>query len=517
MRRPVLMIGLDAAEATLIDRLCEEGRLPALRALMQRGCQGRLGCEASLFAGGVWPTFYTSKSVPWHGIYHHIEWRPDRMRFELIAEDWLPERPFWERLERSAYRVAIVDVPLVVGTPRATNGIQLAGWGTHDPLVAASWPEDLWVRLKRRYGPPPMHRAPLDATPTVDRLLQLRDLLLKTTEQMAAISQQMLTSDAWDLFFVVFGATHRGGHYLWDRSQLEAAGVPVTRSDELDDALASVYAACDAAVARLIDSAPAEARILVFAVHGMEPNAAWNHIVEDLLGRMQAGERHRPQRDRPSPVQYLRRIAPQSIVRPILERLPLRLRTHIDMMVKNGLLDWSNTRYFALDMDLSGYLRINLRGRESRGLVPAKEYQAERDSLEEALLDFRDIDTDEPLIGEIHHVEDIAPADAPYRHLLPDLVVTGPTERAVASRGVRSKRFGEVLWGERRMIPSGRSGNHTDHGWFVAAGEGIPAGARARDCHIRDLAPTVLRWLGTTPPPDFMGRPIVELVAPDAP
>jgi predicted AlkP superfamily phosphohydrolase/phosphomutase len=161
MRRPVLLIGLDAAEITLVDRLCDEGRLPTLRALREKGCQGRLRCDASLFAGGVWPTFYTSKSVPRHGVYHQIQWRPERTWFELIGEDWLPERPFWEQLDPSDYRVAILDVPLVVGHPRAANGMQLSGWGTHDALVVGSAPQDLWARLHRRYGPPPMHEMPV--------------------------------------------------------------------------------------------------------------------------------------------------------------------------------------------------------------------------------------------------------------------------------------------------------------------------------------------------------------------
>ena len=69
------------------------------------------------------------------------------------------------------------------------------------------------------------------------------------------------------------------------------------------------------------------------------------------------------------------------------------------------------------------------------------------------------------------------------------------------------------MWGRRRKVPSGRSGNHTDRGWFVAMGEGIPARARATDGDIRDLAPTVLRWLGATPPSDYMGRALPELVA----
>jgi predicted AlkP superfamily phosphohydrolase/phosphomutase len=358
-----------------------------------------------------------------------------------------------------------------------------------------------------------MHRATVDGAPTVDSLLRLRDSLRGTTNQMAVMAQEMLAREAWDLFLVVFGATHRGGHYLWDRSQVHADGLPASRLREVDDALVSVYVACDAALARLLDSAPAAARILVFSVHGMEPNAGWNHIVEDLLPRIQERQRHRAERAWPGPIQGLWRLAPKGLVRPVLRRLPLGVRARLRALARNDLLDWSKTRYFPLDMDLAGYLRVNLRGREARGIVePGAEYKATCDSLREALLDFRDLETGEPLIGGIHHVQDLAPPDAPYRHLLPDLVVTGETARAIKTRGVSSRRFGELRWDEPRHLPSGRSGNHTSRGWFVAVGEGIPARACASERHIQDLAPTILHWLGADPPSDLMGRPIAELL-----
>src|SRR5262249_15176533 len=110
---PVLMIGLDAAELTLVERLCDEGKLPTLTALRQHGCVGALEAEATIFAGGVWPTFYTGKRVPWHGIYHDQLWHCEKMRFEMAHDPWLSAAPFWEMLDRDC-RIAIVDVPMVL-------------------------------------------------------------------------------------------------------------------------------------------------------------------------------------------------------------------------------------------------------------------------------------------------------------------------------------------------------------------------------------------------------------------
>ena len=122
-KSPVLMVGLDALETTLLDKLCKDGSLPTLAALRKKGCFGYLESEATIFTGGVWPTIYTSKKVPWHGIYHNKMWRYENMRCEVPSKDWFSMQAFWELLDTEKYRVALIDVPTVLGAHKFNNGI----------------------------------------------------------------------------------------------------------------------------------------------------------------------------------------------------------------------------------------------------------------------------------------------------------------------------------------------------------------------------------------------------------
>ena len=152
-RTPVLMLGLDAAELSLIERFIAEGRLPALARLRQGGCFGRLHSPALSFAGGVWPSFYTGQDVPWHGIFHNKLWRPSAMRCEVPTDSWITSRPFWEPLGEQGHRVCIIDVPMILGRPRPVNGLYLGGWGTHDLISSGSWPrEDTRVPSCKRFS-----------------------------------------------------------------------------------------------------------------------------------------------------------------------------------------------------------------------------------------------------------------------------------------------------------------------------------------------------------------------------
>ena len=54
------MIGLDAAEFTLIQQWMDEGWLPNMAAIQQRGTSGKLRSSAEWLVGAPWPCFYTS-------------------------------------------------------------------------------------------------------------------------------------------------------------------------------------------------------------------------------------------------------------------------------------------------------------------------------------------------------------------------------------------------------------------------------------------------------------------------
>jgi predicted AlkP superfamily phosphohydrolase/phosphomutase len=175
--------------------------------------------------------------------------------------------------------------------------------------------------------------------------------------------------------------------------------------------------------------------------------------------------------------------------------------------------DWSTTRYFALPMDYNGYVRLNLKGRELEGCVDPEDADGVIEELNAALCSFRDLTTGKPVIRGTVKVDDLIPPDAPRRRFLPDLVVLwDPPGPVWASSGLVSEQFGEVRWPRGRKLASGRSGNHTPHGWFVAAGPGIRPGPSSRTHDTADLMPTVFRWLGAAQPAHFVGQPIEELL-----
>ena len=505
--RRVLLIGLDAADPELIERWTADGTLPHLAALRRGGLSGRLATSAQYLAGSPWPTFYTGQPPSRHGIYHDYQWRHEHMGFAAPTRDWVPASPFWRHLAGDVPVIAY-DVPMSLGV-QAFNGIEVSGWAAHDKLAPpASYPADLLPTIMRRFGE--WHIGPEQyGPPPVAELLELRDQLFGGIRHSADLALGLLQRP-WRLAIVAFGALHRGGHRLFDRSSI-AGAVTDSEGDRFDRALRDLYMACDDAVGQLA-SAAQDAVIIAFSTHGMMPNTSRVDLLDGMLTRVLDGRADvRPKRGL---VRRVGEAVPVQWRRAAALHVPKALRNRIMTLWSAGGIAWDRTQAFTLRADLQGYIRVNLDGREQRGIVRAgHSFDQLCDRIAEGLMSFRDSTTHEPMIEAVERVDQLY-ADGDRRDRLPDVLVRWSDTPAAAHVAVDSPRFGRVERATPGRIPNGRSGNHRGQGFLISCGPGIPAGARLRsDADIIDLAPTVVRLLGTRVSVPLAGQVIPEVVA----
>jgi predicted AlkP superfamily phosphohydrolase/phosphomutase len=490
----ILMLGLDAADYDVIRSLIGAGRLPNLARLLNRGVTGRLQSPADSYAGAVWPTFYAGQPVTSHGLFHNKQWRPERMRVEVPNGRWVPARPFWET-STADLDVVIVDVPMVLDRPKTLKGIYLGGWGTHDLLARGSWPGGLWRDLERRFGLPLMPREHFGRQ-TEDSLSELTVELQRATEQVRDIAIDLLDRHLWQFACIVFGATHRAGHYLWGRAQL------------LD-----VYECVDAAVGRVIEHAPTGTLVIAFAVHGMGPNRGWSDFLPQILARME--EQRSGRAPKRGWLYRLKQALPHHWVRPMLKILPASVTDRMVQLWSRRMYDWAETRYFPMPMDEAGYLRVNLCGREREGIVSeGREYDAVCAEIEALVESLCDEASQVPIAGPALRAYRDADPRAVSLRLIPDLIFpwTGPP--ASSTKRLVSTMLPGFVFDVPRLLPSGRSGNHTGRGWFIAAGPGARGGTESDGHDVLDLLPTILKYLGREADPVLPGRPIAAVTGP---
>lgn len=511
----VLMVGLDAFEPALLERWTADGSLPTLASLMARGTYRRLSSPSEWLVGSPWPSFYTGLSPTEHGLYHYLVWDPERMENVRATADGPHLEPFWRSLGREGIRSVVVDVPLSP-PPQAFAGVELNGWATHDRLQEpASHPADLLARVERRFGPPPLedeiHR-PL----ATERLLATRDELVEAVDRVAGVATELMETEPWDLSLVCFSSTHRGGHKLWVDPEPVSGAALGGGEPPLADALWRVYAAADAALARLMAAAGPEVEVLVFSLHGMGPNSCHTSLLPDMLGRVLSGGEggDLDGRGRTSRLLHrLRGLVPLTVRNEVKRRLPVGLQDRLTSYWRTGGLDWESTRAFCPAADLQGYVRLNLVGREARGIVDPGEVEELHARIAEGLLTFADADTGAPVVRAVARPRDVFPP-GPAEPGLPDLLVRWEPYPVAHRRAIRSPRYGTISWPTPGQPPDGRPGNHRPEGLLLAARgrlDRLGAGDGGADAlpSVLDLAPTVFGLFGLAAPPAMRGSSLL--------
>ncbi len=498
----MLVLGFDAMDWGRIRRLMSAARMPRFAGFLAESRKGRLESRPDAFVNMVWPTLVSGTQAGDHGWHSAKMWRPERMRVEFGDTDWLPLQPFWEPLVGAGARIALLDIPFAPPPGAGFTGLFLSGWQCHDEALARSRPHGLRSRLVRRHGRP-LLGPELFGPQTPATLEKLHRQALASTRQFADIVCELLGEGPFDLFMAVFGASHRAGHYLWDLSQIDPSPLSEERRRRLEGALDEIYVAQDHALGRVLDAAGGSFdRILLFAAHGMGPSDGWLHMLDAMLARIEGKQ---PSAGGSGGLLYrLKRRLPWNLVREVTTRLPAVVNRALVPLWSRRMHDWSAVRAFSVPFDVHGFIRVNLRGRERDGIVePGSEYEELCDHLREGIEGFRDLATGRPVGGGVVRSRDLFP-EGRNRDLLPDLVVrTGEPVRG--SPGLVSARYGEIRFPTPGRFPSGRSGNHHSHGWYMLHGAGEPAGI---DGEVVDVAPTILEALFGDPVPGLAGRPL---------
>jgi predicted AlkP superfamily phosphohydrolase/phosphomutase len=339
-------------------------------------------------------------------------------------------------------------------------------------------------------------------TPKV--LLLLRDELIRATDLVADLGVDLMSREAWDLFIVGFGATHRGGHKLWSLAGVEGPVAAEERRD-LSNALREVYVACDTAVGKLV-RASGNANIFVFSLHGMGPNTDRSNLLPTMLSRILDESPASTGSSQPGLLQRVRELVPLEWRSRAKGLLPRALQDRLTMFWRTKDIDWRTAPAFSLIADLQGYVRINLRGREASGIVePGEEYERLCDRIAQGLLTFVDADTGKTVVDRVLRTDELY-SEGTRRNHLPDLIVRWTDTPAADHRALVSPLYGTIDWPAPGQNPDGRSGNHRPQGFFIAAGQDIRPASVVDGGHIVDLAPTALALLGVPQPSNMRGK-----------
>ena len=300
----MIVVGIDGAEWSAIERLWAEGELPALRALAERGTGARLATDYGA-SPVIWTTIATGRRPREHGIVDFVVPTP---RGDVpVSSDarWVPA--LWNMSTAAGRRVAVLgwwaswpaeEVEGVVVSDRAlqeeerrvyppelaerisrlsaagglpaeaTLSTDGSGAGDRRPEVAAAAtapagePPGPGRRRGDRETPAPRSDSEWDG----ETVAQLRD------ELMSEMGRE-LAPEGFDLMLVYYRAVDVESHGYWRYFEPEKFPPPdpdlgAAELAARTERIPRVYRATDRAIGEILAAVPAGTNVLVVSDHG---------------------------------------------------------------------------------------------------------------------------------------------------------------------------------------------------------------------------------------------------------
>jgi predicted AlkP superfamily phosphohydrolase/phosphomutase len=503
---PLRIVVFDGAEHRVLRELMAAGRMPVLEALRARGATVSSETVGGVFEEAVWPTVFSGTNLGDHATQHFAPFDPATHGLRLERER-VGLEPFWLHLPDRGREVLAVDLPQVHPHPdsRAQEICCWSAWSAaHRPHAS---PKSLVAELGHVKTRDWFHEFRSPPSLADERLFSARcaSAVLDRSRRVApAMARRRIGCVGVQ---ELHGVAHLLGHHWLD----DHPHRPWPREPGL---ITAVYEAADAALGPLVED-PA-VNVVLLTAQGFGPSKSSNPVLDGLLeraglsvpaGSSDGSPAHRASRRRVDPMGLLRRWLPAGLRERLAVRvLPESLQQRLMAQQFRDHLDWAATRAFRVPSWTTGYIRINLAGREGFGNVPPAAYEPLLAEVTSLVLGLVEADGGAPMVKEVIPMRARFPGAR--AEALPDLAVVWALDRPI--RRVSHPQLG--AWEADSDYHRFRWSDH--HGGAVTylAGPDIRPSEEVRSVDIAGAAATFLRLVGVRPPSTLRAGPWDEVL-----
>lgn len=508
--RPTIVFGLDGASFDLIQPWLDDGSLPTLNGLIERG--GRSGLDSCVPATTppAWTSLTTGVNPGKHGVFGFYERQRSGYDISPVSDASVHARRLWDYTSAHDRTSLVVNVP-VTHPARELDGALVPGYLAPDEPTTfpGTLLEDIGQSEYRVY-------AESEAADVSEG--QLLEEWLALTESRRDLTLDLMDEYDWDLLFLEFQKTDGAVHKFDDRAKVRQI------FERVDDCMATV-----------LDAVDQKPNVFVVSDHGIGQVKEWSvalntWLVEAGYAETTVGEDQKPSwldqaagaddgagEDGPedegemsAASRVLDTLAAAGLTKQRIERALTSVGLY-DLVVRlapeglgegmgEEIIDKPASEAFYEGMGFSGVdvgVVLNSETFYDHGIVSAAQYETVRDELIDALESLEGPDGQRPFTQVQPRAEVY---EGPRTEYAPDIILEQADDYVIGSQYPRGKTF--IPADEGRI-------DHTRTGLLVAAGPDIESGwALDRTPSILDVTPTLLHLFDVPLAEQFDGSPL---------
>ena len=498
MKKKLILLGLDGAAFLLLDPYMEEGVMPNLGTIRQKGAWGELASTMPATTPPAWASCCTGVNPGRHGILDFRE-SPKRDRNRPLISSRSVRMPrIWHLLNRNGRSAVMLNVPLTY-PPEPVTGAMISGLMTPDGDENYTYPPELVHEMKLALGdyvvnidiPRYDTELPGDAQAFLDDVERTFDLRVKAYHYLQKRFQP-------DFMMAVFILTDRIQHLFWKYLDPKFDLYNSHMASLIRPRVKDLYRKLDDAIGDIAANLPADTNLMIVSDHGFGGTEAYFNVNQWLQDhgwlKVKSGAAVKKRlffaamklNDEP----WVKRLLPdgfQSWLRGRVRGTRSSFKSDLEASI-----DWERTRAYFPSIP-------------SQGIYLTKPDEHLVTEIEDALRALKD-DAGKPVIDRIWRGEDLyRGAQAEYS---PDLIFLA---RDYAILGRPLLNIGE--W----FSPSLGTplGFHRTQGILFGLGPDVQPG-KITGAKIEDTTPTALYLMGEAIPDKLDGQIIPGFVCPES-
>lgn len=276
---PLLIVGWDSADFSIIRPMLRTGALPHLAALMDRGVTGDLASHQPFIGPVAWTTVFTGKRPDQHGILSTAEPDPDWPgELRDVPSTSRTSQALWNIATHAGLGCRILNVP-ASDPAEAVNGHYFS-----ESFVASPLDGDTSVHppgLRNEYDLLRLRASDVGAElilpfiPSAARVDQRSDPRLATlasilahTATLQAMAVKSLSTRAWQLACICYPGIAQLSRRFVEYHEFPSPGVSAADFETYRDVVSQGYRLHDMMLGELLKHAGPQATILLLSAHG---------------------------------------------------------------------------------------------------------------------------------------------------------------------------------------------------------------------------------------------------------
>lgn len=466
----VFIYGVDGGSFPLINTFIKQGHLPNYKRLIDQGAYGKFISTIPPHTAPGWASISTGVNAGTHGIYQF--WKTngtDYIGSFQGSRDWKTDS-LWKILNEYNLKTGVINVPMT-HPPKELDGF-LISWPL-SKTINYCYPKTLLNEIVKAGG----HFYPDIYVMYTGQQDYLQNALEITRKRVKTI-EYLMNNKQWDFFLTVFPEVDRISHYYWN--YMDPNSPYYINDSSMSNAILKIYEEVDWAMGQILDNMPEDTLFVSLSDHGFQVGKVDFNIDTFLVEKGYMTLKSSDMK---------------------IEEERNDYQNNFDWFTttyqgKTYETDWSKTQFFIAAPGSYG-VNFNMKGLLREGIVCESEKKDLFEKLKKDLLAVRHPYKDTPLFRNVLWGTDVYKGKS--TDLAPDIMLIPDDYSIMVSHHLNlNEIFSEPE----------QKGMHSEEGYILFYGVGVPTGKILEDSNVADLVPTLLTYYGIDIPEYVEGKSI---------